>query len=213
LLAKDGIGQATFDLGLDRNLRHRPVSASRHGLLAQRRFESGRNEPDDGIRDRMGFRHRHGGPRDDVLHHPEQIRVSGLGVITVPWLWSSTGNNASSLRSDPPFDVAGLENEMTDSKRRKPDRRRIGRSLSASACWTAGAGVEYALGNHWSKFLEYDHIGLPNVAVSTPTVFVIAAQFFPITPKQAVSVRTNIDMVKMGVNYRFNVDGLVSGKN
>jgi opacity protein-like surface antigen len=76
--------------------------------------------------------------------------------------------------------------------------------------WTAGAGIEYALGNHWSTFLEYDHIGLPSVAVSTPTVFVTAGQFFPITPIQAVSVRTNIDMVKMGVNYRFNVDGLVT---
>jgi opacity protein-like surface antigen len=79
--------------------------------------------------------------------------------------------------------------------------------------WTAGAGVEYALGNHWSTFLEYDHIGLPSVAVSTPTDFVVAAQFFAITPIQAVSVRTSIDMIKMGVNYRFNVDSLVAAKN
>lgn len=79
--------------------------------------------------------------------------------------------------------------------------------------WTAGAGLEYALGNHWSTFLEYDHIGLPSVAVSTPTDFVINVPFFPITPIQAVSVRTSIDMVKMGVNYRFNVDGLVVAKN
>lgn len=79
--------------------------------------------------------------------------------------------------------------------------------------WTAGVGVEYALGNHWSTFLEYDHIGLPGVAVPFPTVFVTAATFFPINPIQSVSIRTNIDMIKMGVNYRFNFDGLITAKN
>jgi opacity protein-like surface antigen len=79
--------------------------------------------------------------------------------------------------------------------------------------WTAGIGIEYAFSSHWSTFIEYDHIGLPSVAVPTPTVFVAAAHLFPITPMQAVSVRTSIDMVKMGVNYRFNVDGLVAAKN
>ena len=79
--------------------------------------------------------------------------------------------------------------------------------------WTAGVGIEYALGNHWSTFLEYDHIGLPNVTLAFPTVFANVATVFPTNPTQTIPVRTNIDMVKMGVNYRFNLPGTFIANN
>ena len=67
--------------------------------------------------------------------------------------------------------------------------------------WTVGTGVEYALTNSWATFVEYDHIGLGNKAVAFPTVAVINAQ--PLT------VRQSVDLIKLGVNYHFNVASLI----
>ncbi len=61
--------------------------------------------------------------------------------------------------------------------------------------WTAGGGIEYALTSNWTTFLEYDHIGLSGTNVAFPTVAVINAQ--------SISVRQRIDVVKLGVNYKF----------
>lgn len=61
--------------------------------------------------------------------------------------------------------------------------------------WTVGGGIEYALTNIWSTFLEYDHVDMPGTTVPFPTVAVINAQ--------NISVRQSADVFKLGVNYRF----------
>jgi outer membrane immunogenic protein len=66
--------------------------------------------------------------------------------------------------------------------------------------WTAGVGLEYAFSNHWSTFIEYDHIGLNNTAVAFPTVDFAAAGAVGVP---SFSIRQNIDMVKLGINYNF----------
>lgn len=66
--------------------------------------------------------------------------------------------------------------------------------------WTVGGGIEYALTNHWTVFAEYDHIGLPAVTVAFPTVAVINTQ--------TISVKQTIDLLKLGVNYRFGLADL-----
>ena len=66
--------------------------------------------------------------------------------------------------------------------------------------WTAGGGIEYALTSNWTTFLEYGHIGLTNV--SFPPVAVINAQ--------AISVRQRIDVVRLGVNYKFDWGAIVA---
>ncbi|HLH92411.1 MAG TPA: outer membrane beta-barrel protein [Xanthobacteraceae bacterium] len=68
--------------------------------------------------------------------------------------------------------------------------------------WTIGGGVEYGLADHWTSFLEYDHIGIPSTSVTFPTVAVIGAQ--------TIAVRQSIDLVRAGVNYRFDLATLGS---
>ena len=62
--------------------------------------------------------------------------------------------------------------------------------------WTAGGGVEYALTDAWTALLEYDRIEMPNRTVAFPTVAVINAQ--------SIAMRQWIDVVKLGVNYKFD---------
>ena len=63
--------------------------------------------------------------------------------------------------------------------------------------WIAGGGFEYALTDHWTTFVEYDRIGLPATTVPFPTVATINAQ--------TIAVRQTIDLVKLGVNYKFGL--------
>jgi len=65
--------------------------------------------------------------------------------------------------------------------------------------WTVGAGVEYALNKHWSALFEYDHVGEASTVVPFPTV--------PTVNAQTISVRQSIDILKVGVNYRFDIPG------
>lgn len=62
--------------------------------------------------------------------------------------------------------------------------------------WTAGGGIEYALTNHWTTFVEYDHVGVPATTVPFPTVAVVNTQ--------NISVKQSVDLFKMGVNYKFD---------
>ena len=62
--------------------------------------------------------------------------------------------------------------------------------------WTVGGGIEYALTDNWSTILEYDYIGVPGTTAKFPTVAVINAQ--------NIAVGGAINVVKLGVNYRFN---------
>ncbi|WP_438275799.1 outer membrane protein [Nitrobacter sp.] len=64
--------------------------------------------------------------------------------------------------------------------------------------WVAGAGVEWGFAPNWSAKIEYNHIdfGSTNVAINTSratTNFVRSSE--------------TIDLVKAGVNYRFNWGG------
>jgi opacity protein-like surface antigen len=66
--------------------------------------------------------------------------------------------------------------------------------------WTLGAGIEYALTNHWIALAEYDHIGLPNGSVPFPTVALVNTQ--------SIGVKQSIDLFKLGVNYKFDFASL-----
>jgi outer membrane immunogenic protein len=61
--------------------------------------------------------------------------------------------------------------------------------------WTAGTGIEYAFDNHWSGFVEYDHLGFLSHLLN----------FFtgPGTAATSRLVSLNIDRVIAGANYRF----------
>ncbi len=72
-----------------------------------------------------------------------------------------------------------------------------GASLSGSntnSGWLLGAGIEYGFAPNWSAKLEYDYLGLSTWQFNS-TVFAPAAD--------NLSVSRNIQMLKVGLNYRF----------
>lgn len=58
--------------------------------------------------------------------------------------------------------------------------------------WTAGAGVEFAVGGNWTAKLEYDHIDLAR------RTYDLSDGGLP-----SIDVEPRIDLVKLGLNYRF----------
>ncbi len=62
--------------------------------------------------------------------------------------------------------------------------------------WTAGGGLEYMLGSHWSAKLEYDHLAFGSKTLSFVNPF-----------GNSVTVESSINQVKAGVNY--HLEGLL----
>jgi opacity protein-like surface antigen len=71
--------------------------------------------------------------------------------------------------------------------------------------WTVGAGLEYALTDHWTTTFEYDHIGIGSMTVPFPTVAVINTQ--------NISIKQSIDLFRLGVNYKFDWAAAVIASN
>ena len=59
--------------------------------------------------------------------------------------------------------------------------------------WTAGAGLEYALDDHWSAKIEYDYLGFgpQSMTFTTPTESV------------STDARLHVQEIKAGINFRF----------
>jgi outer membrane autotransporter protein len=76
-------------------------------------------------------------------------------------------------------------------------------SSSNRSGWVIGAGVEWGFAPNWSAKIEYNHIdfGSSNVAINGT-----------VTGISNVSSTDMIDVVKAGVNYRFNWGGPVVAK-
>jgi outer membrane immunogenic protein len=73
---------------------------------------------------------------------------------------------------------------------------------SDRAGWTAGVGLEWAFAQNWSALVEYDHYGFGNKGVGfiSPAT-APGALIFP--------VKQDVDVVKVGINYRFGLGGPV----
>jgi opacity protein-like surface antigen/outer membrane protease len=87
-----------------------------------------------------------------------------------------------------------------------PDIASVGTSFTAWG-WTLGVGIEYALTPAWSMKLEYDYLALrshdvPNLGSSSFDPF--TASLLSATPPGTSSLTQNLQMVKMGVNYRWD---------
>ncbi len=61
--------------------------------------------------------------------------------------------------------------------------------------WTVGGGLEWMFAPNWSVFVEYNHLDFDNRSLTFTSV---GGATFPIKFGQ------NIDLVQLGVNYRFN---------
>lgn len=63
--------------------------------------------------------------------------------------------------------------------------------------WTAGAGVEYALTNHWVSNVEYDYIHVPSRTLSVSSIVLINSQ--------RITANQSINVFKVGLNYKFDI--------
>ena len=68
--------------------------------------------------------------------------------------------------------------------------------------WTVGAGLEWKFATNWSAFVEYGHVTFGNR--NETFTFVGGTQTFP------MAVKERIDLVLVGINYRFGGSPIVA---
>jgi opacity protein-like surface antigen/outer membrane protease len=78
--------------------------------------------------------------------------------------------------------------------------------------WTVGGGIEYAIDTHWSATLDYNYMdfGSSTFAFGTTPIFVNGPFTFGKTP---ININQQIQLVKFGVNYKFDSLGPFVVKN
>jgi opacity protein-like surface antigen len=59
--------------------------------------------------------------------------------------------------------------------------------------WMAGGGLEYMLGSRWSAKLEYEHLAFSSNTLGFVNPF-----------GNSVTIKTEVNEVKAGVNYHFS---------
>ena len=69
--------------------------------------------------------------------------------------------------------------------------------------WLVGVGLEYAFTANWTAKIEYDYLGLRSWTWTSPGVFL---------PADTFTVNRNIQMLKVGVNYKFGYDAPVAAR-
>ena len=74
--------------------------------------------------------------------------------------------------------------------------------------WTAGAGFEWAIYQHWTARFEYLHMQFPNASTNFTTT-TSAGGLLPSTTTATTHISSNVgvDVVRIGVNYLFNFGG------
>jgi outer membrane immunogenic protein len=82
-----------------------------------------------------------------------------------------------------------------------------GTSITASnnntnSGWLVGAGIEWAFAPSWSAKVEYNFLGLDDRTFTVPAGFLAGDTF---------TRSRDIQMLKVGINYRFNWSGYGSG--
>jgi outer membrane immunogenic protein len=69
------------------------------------------------------------------------------------------------------------------------------------AGWTAGAGVEWAFADSWTAKVEWLYVNLGNGSFNCINALCVAASGGPAIP---VSVGLTENLIRAGVNYKFN---------
>jgi opacity protein-like surface antigen/outer membrane protease len=79
--------------------------------------------------------------------------------------------------------------------------------------WTAGFGIEQALTAAWTLKVEYDYLGFPsrNVANLGSATVDSSGTTLNTTPAGSSGVSQNVQLVKLGLNYRWGANPFASG--
>lgn len=78
----------------------------------------------------------------------------------------------------------------------------VGSQKNTSVGWTLGGGLEYAFWQRWTVKAEYLYVSLEDQQLTAPAAFL----FTPGNSPASINVnfnRTNINVARLGVNYRF----------
>ena len=79
--------------------------------------------------------------------------------------------------------------------------------MRQSYSWTAGAGLEWTFADSWTAKIEYRYVNLGNGRVTCATATCLAASANVANPAgvpSPVSVSLTENLVRAGVNYKFN---------
>jgi outer membrane immunogenic protein len=82
----------------------------------------------------------------------------------------------------------------------------VGDNSHTLSGWMAGAGIEYAFTDNWSAKIEYDFIGLGSRS------FVLPGTVIPALAGDTITSDHNVQLVKLGINYRFGWGGPVAAR-
>ena len=116
------------------------------------------------------------------------LATARLGYVANEWLFYGKGGLAWGESTSSGFGM--LANGTLNDTFTK---------FSSHTGWVVGVGVEWSFAPNWSAKIEYDHIFFDsrNIAVNDTTVAGVSS----VTVQ---SSGTNLDLVRAGINYRFN---------
>jgi outer membrane immunogenic protein len=83
----------------------------------------------------------------------------------------------------------------------------VGTNNNSNTGWLVGGGIEWAFAYNWSAKIEYDYLGLGSRTLTTPVGFLPGGVIDTFN-----TGNRNIQMVKLGVNYRFGWDAPVAAR-
>jgi outer membrane immunogenic protein len=115
-----------------------------------------------------------------------------FGVTNGPWLFY--GKFGGGWVGNDDFTVTNLTTGASTTA-----------SNNSNSGWLLGAGIEWAFAPNWSAKAEYNFLGLDDRTFITPFGFQgVAGDTFFVRNR-------DIQMVKVGINYRFNLSGYGHG--
>jgi outer membrane immunogenic protein len=82
-----------------------------------------------------------------------------------------------------------------------------GTNNNSNTGWLVGGGIEWAFAYNWSAKIEYDYLGLSGQNFTTPVGFLPGGVVDTFSTSNH-----NIQMIKLGVNYRFGWDAPVAAR-
>jgi outer membrane immunogenic protein len=100
-------------------------------------------------------------------------------------------------------DSASSDRNFQCAAQRYHQQSFVGDTSHTVSGWLVGSGIEYAFSPNWSAKLEWDYLKLPG------RTFTLTGAVFPALAGDTIISDHNVQMAKLGINYRFNWGGPV----